>query len=127
MLLSEFITSDNNTVSQFIIIRPIKCNATISAPHMHAEATKNLLPFLKPGSRVLDVGSGSGYTAAIFNHLVHSQSSSSAPGLVVGIDHMADLVSWSVENLRKDGLGTAIDNGEIQMVTGDGRKGWASS
>ncbi|KAL5530989.1 hypothetical protein ACEPAG_3865 [Sanghuangporus baumii] len=104
----------------------IKCNATISAPHMHAEATMNLLPFLKPGARVLDVGSGSGYTAAIFYHLVQSDdpTGNGRSGKVVGIDHMPDLVSWSIENLRKDGLGRAVDKGEIEMVAGDGRKGW---
>ena len=36
----------------------------------HAHAVENLLPFLKPGSRVLDVGSGSGYLVALFHHLV---------------------------------------------------------
>jgi protein-L-isoaspartate(D-aspartate) O-methyltransferase len=35
---------------------------TISAPHMHARCLELLAPFLdKPKSRVLDVGSGSGY------------------------------------------------------------------
>lgn len=89
----------------------------------------NLLPFLKAGARVLDVGSGSGYTAAIFYHLVRADSplGSGPPGKVVGVDHMPDLVSWSVENLRKDGLGPAIDNGEIEMIAADGRKGWLPS
>lgn len=41
--------------------RSIGYSATISAPHMHAHATENLLDYLKPGSKVLDVGSGSGY------------------------------------------------------------------
>ncbi|EJD00174.1 protein-L-isoaspartate O-methyltransferase [Fomitiporia mediterranea MF3/22] len=109
--------------------QPIKCNATISAPHMHAEATTNLLPFLKPGSRVLDVGSGSGYTAAIFHQLVRSDSLEGAgpSGKVVGIDHMTELVAWSIENLRKDGLGSALESGEVEMVVGDGRKGWPAA
>lgn len=92
----------------------------------HAEAIKNLLPFLKPGSRVLDVGSGSGYTVALFHHLVGVEGNG-ARGLVVGIDHMEDLVSWSIENLRKDGLGAALDNREIELVVGDGRNGSPTS
>jgi len=109
----------------------IQYGATISAPHMHASAAENLLPFLNPGARVLDVGSGSGYTAAIFHHLVSSASGSdpdanaseNVPGKVVGIDHISELVSWSKENLAKDGLGAALESGEIEMIEGDGRKG----
>ncbi|GBE88709.1 Probable protein-L-isoaspartate O-methyltransferase [Sparassis crispa] len=96
--------------------------ATISAPHMHAHAAENLLPLLHPGARVLDVGSGSGYLCAVFHHLI----SDGAPGKVVGIDHIPELVDWSVENLRKDGLGEAVDDGRIVMVAGDGRQGYPS-
>ena len=39
--------------------------ATVSAPHMHAHAAEALLPYLKRGNKVLDVGSGSGYTMSI--------------------------------------------------------------
>ncbi|TDL22731.1 protein-L-isoaspartate O-methyltransferase [Rickenella mellea] len=108
----------------------IKYGATISAPHMHAHATENLLPFLNPGAKVLDVGSGSGYTCAIFYHLVvggeGSADGEASGGKVVGIDHIPQLVDWSVENLRKDGLSDALDSGDIKMVAGDGRQGWAS-
>jgi hypothetical protein len=49
-------------------------------------------------------------------------------GKVVGIDHIPELVDWSVENLRKDGLGEALEKGQIEMVAGDGRQGtWRSS
>jgi protein-L-isoaspartate(D-aspartate) O-methyltransferase len=83
----------------------------------------------------LDVGSGSGYTAAVFHHLIKTmsvaredtgyESPSAVPsGGVVGIDHIPALVEWSVENLKKDGLGDAMDKGEIVMIAGDGRKGW---
>ncbi|KAF9479317.1 protein-L-isoaspartate O-methyltransferase [Pholiota conissans] len=96
-------------------------NATISAPHMHAYAVEHLLPYLRPGARVLDVGSGSGYLVAVLHHLV------SPGGVVVGIDHIKGLVDDSVINLRKDGMGQAIDDGEIVMVTGDGRAGWSEN
>ena len=41
--------------------QPIGSNATISAPHIHAYALELLKNHLKPGNKVLDVGSGSGY------------------------------------------------------------------
>ncbi|OBZ67959.1 putative protein-L-isoaspartate O-methyltransferase [Grifola frondosa] len=81
--------------------------------------------FLKPGARVLDVGSGSGYLCAIFYHLVAGDPKVTGAGKVVGIEHIPQLVEWSVGNLRKDGLGTAVDEGRIEMVAGDGRQGYA--
>ncbi|KAF9051878.1 protein-L-isoaspartate O-methyltransferase [Panaeolus papilionaceus] len=95
-------------------------SATISAPHMHAYATEHLLPYLKPGAKVLDVGSGSGYLAAVLHRLV------SPGGKVVGIEHIPELVTWSEENLKKDGLGDALASGEIEMIAGDGREGYAA-
>ena len=89
---------------------------------MHAHASEYLLNYLQPGSKVLDVGSGSGYLTAIFHHLV-SPGNGQPAGKVVGIDHIAELVDWSVENLKNDGLGSALERGHIEMVTGDGRKG----
>ncbi len=46
---------------------------------------------------------------------------------VVGIEHVSELVEWSVGNLRKDGLGSALDKGQIKMIAGDGRKGMYST
>ncbi|KII87681.1 hypothetical protein PLICRDRAFT_125028 [Plicaturopsis crispa FD-325 SS-3] len=95
--------------------------ATISAPHMHAHAAEHLQPFLRPGAKVLDVGSGSGYLTAVLHHLVGPH------GKVVGIDHIPALVDWSVQNLQKDGLGGALAAGQIEMIVGDGRQGYASA
>ncbi|KAG2105790.1 protein-L-isoaspartate O-methyltransferase [Suillus discolor] len=93
--------------------------ATISAPHMHAHAIEHLLDYLGPGKRVLDVGSGSGYLSAVLHHLVPG-------GIVVAIDHIPELVDWSKSNLRQDGLGPALNRGDIVAVTGDGRQGYSS-
>lgn len=73
---------------------------------------------------MLDVGSGSGYLCAVLHHLVHDpEDPRSAQSKVVGIDHIPELVEWSVGNLRGDGLGEAVEQGGIKMVAGDGRKG----
>ncbi|KAG8942697.1 hypothetical protein FRC03_002923 [Tulasnella sp. 419] len=106
----------------------IRYGATISAPHMHAHAAENLLPLLKPGARVLDVGSGSGYTCAVFHHLVTPDPNNMATaGKVIGIDHIQELVDWSIGNLKKDGITVTpepkVDDG-VHMVCGDGRQGY---
>lgn len=90
--------------------------------YQHAHALENLLAFLQPGSRVLDVGSGSGYLAAVLHYLV-TDTDTGVTGTVVGIDHIPELVEWSVDNLRRDNLGAEVDSELIKMVVGDGRAG----
>jgi hypothetical protein len=61
---------------------------------------------------------------AVFHHLV---TEGGAQGKVVGIEHIPELVEFSVDNLKKDGLGLALDDGRLVIVIGDGRKGWVST
>lgn len=44
-------------------------------------------------------------------------------GKVVGIDHIPELVDWSVNNMKRDELGAALDKKQVEMITGDGRQG----
>ncbi|KAF8424117.1 protein-L-isoaspartate O-methyltransferase [Tirmania nivea] len=95
-------------------------DATISAaPHIHANALETLKEYIKPGSNVLDIGSGSGYLCAVIAHLV-------APnGKVTGIDHIPQITSLSIANLRKSPVMSGmLDSGLISIVTGDGRQGY---
>lgn len=92
---------------------------TISAPHMHAHALELLKEQLAPGKKALDVGSGSGYLTACFALMVGPS------GRVVGIDHVQQLVDFSEENIRKN-HDSLIDSGNIKLVVGDGREGYAA-
>lgn len=105
--------------------QPIGFGATISAPHMHAHAAENLLPFLHPAASVLDVGSGSGYTLAIFHHLISPSDDpqGKGKGKVIGVDHIQGLVDQATANLKADGLGASLAEGKIVNLCGDGRKG----
>ncbi|POY71898.1 putative Protein-L-isoaspartate(D-aspartate) O-methyltransferase [Rhodotorula taiwanensis] len=107
--------------------------ATISAPHMHAHATENLEPCLKPGANVLDVGSGSGYLCGLFHSLVQPG------GTVLGIDHLPELVDMARRNLARDPSASAAlcpdqtspvhgkhykgDERTMQVIQADGREG----
>ncbi|KXT15531.1 hypothetical protein AC579_3405 [Pseudocercospora musae] len=102
--------------------------ATISAPHMHANACESLLPYLRPGSQVLDIGSGSGYLTHVLAELVKAHpntSSSEKAGTVIGVEHIQPLVDLATKNTRKSREGAELmDNGGIRYVKADGRKGW---
>jgi len=93
--------------------------ATISAPHMHANAAEALLPYLKPGARVLDVGSGSGYLTCVLAALVMPG------GMVVGVEHIEALRGLGEGNSRKGReSGGWVESGKVRFVLGDGRMGW---
>jgi len=97
--------------------QPIGSNVTISAPHMHAHALETLVMHLKPGSRALDVGSGSGYLTTCMAIMVGEA------GRVVGIDHIKDLVDLSVSNTARN-HDQLMSSDRLQYVVGDGRKGY---
>lgn len=42
---------------------------------------------------------------------------------MVGIEHINELVDWSIENLKKDGLEEALSTKQIEVFAGDGRQG----
>ncbi|KFM69612.1 Protein-L-isoaspartate(D-aspartate) O-methyltransferase, partial [Stegodyphus mimosarum] len=90
---------------------------TISAPHMHAYALELLKDNLYEGAKALDVGSGSGYLTACMALMVGET------GKAIGIDHIENLVSMSIENVKKDQPGL-IESGRIKLVVGDGRQGY---
>lgn len=86
---------------------------------MHANACESLLDHLKPGAKVLDVGSGSGYLTHVFAELVKPH------GVVVGVEHIQPLVDMGMENTRKSAEGRELmEQGGVVYVLGDGRKGW---
>lgn len=89
---------------------------------MHASACESLLPFLYPGSRVLDIGSGSGYLTHVLAKLIGNEGE----GKVVGVDHIQGLVDLATTNMQKSADGQEmLKNGKVRFVKADGRKGWA--
>jgi protein-L-isoaspartate(D-aspartate) O-methyltransferase len=85
---------------------PIGSGQTISAPHMVAIMTELLNP--EKTDRVLEVGAGSGYQAAILSKLVSK---------VYTVELEAELVSLARKNLKKLGIRN------VQVMKGDGSLG----
>ena len=84
--------------------------STISQPTMVAIMLE--LAQLAPGERVLEIGSGTGYNAALLGTLV------GPTGTVVGVDIEEDLVRRARTVL--DGLGLT----QVAVHAADGREGW---
>ncbi len=90
---------------------PIGEGQTISQPFTVAYMMQ--LAGVSPGQRVLEVGTGSGYMAALLAHAVAS------PRAVVTIETNAVLYRYAVERLGAVGLEG------VTVIHGDGRGGWA--
>jgi protein-L-isoaspartate(D-aspartate) O-methyltransferase len=88
---------------------PIGESQTISAPHMVAIMCDVL--DIHEGMKVLDVGTGSGYHAAVMADLVGPE------GHVYSIERIPELVVYAKRNLREAG----IEN--VTVVEGDGSCG----
>jgi protein-L-isoaspartate(D-aspartate) O-methyltransferase len=91
-----------------------RTRSTISAPHMVALMLE--WAELSPGLRVLELGSGSGYLAALAGELVRPG------GRVVGVELVESLVEESRGVLSHLGYGESVD---IQQ--GDARAGWPAN
>ncbi|HEX8839166.1 MAG TPA: protein-L-isoaspartate(D-aspartate) O-methyltransferase [Sphingomicrobium sp.] len=87
---------------------PIEAEQTISQPYIVALMIQAAA--IKAGDKVLEVGSGSGYAAAVISRIA---------GHVIGIERQPELVEVARGRLARLGF----DN--VEIVAGDGTKGWA--
>jgi protein-L-isoaspartate(D-aspartate) O-methyltransferase len=78
---------------------PIGFEQTNSQPAVVDLMLKLLDP--QPGDRILDIGSGSGWTTALLAHIV------GPTGQVIGLELVPELVKFGNQNLRKYGFKNA--------------------
>lgn len=88
---------------------PIGSGQTISAPHMVAEMVDRLA--VAPGDRVLEIGTGCGYHAAVTAEVV-------GPENVFSVEYHDDLAEAARERLDERGYGG------VSVRAGDGWAGW---
>lgn len=90
---------------------PVGQGQTISAPSVVAFMLEHL--DVQPGMKVLEVGTGSGYNAAILSQLVGSV------GRVISIEVIPELSELARKNLEKMGMPA-----NAELVVGDGSCGY---
>ena len=88
---------------------PLIKNQTISQPYTVAYMLQELE--LKKGLKVLEIGAGSGYNAALIAEIVK-------PGKLYTIEIVKELVKLSRDNLKK----AKVNN--VRIIEGDGSKGY---
>ncbi|HEX5259052.1 MAG TPA: protein-L-isoaspartate(D-aspartate) O-methyltransferase [Sphingomicrobium sp.] len=86
---------------------PIEAGQTISQPYIVALMIE--AAGIKAGDKVLEIGSGSGYAAAVIGRVAAK---------VVGIERQHELVEVARERLKRLGY----EN--VEIVEGDGTRGW---
>jgi protein-L-isoaspartate(D-aspartate) O-methyltransferase len=103
----EFVSADQAHLAYGDHPLPIEAGQTISQPYIVAlmiEAAR-----IGPGDRVLEVGAGSGYAAAVISRIARK---------VIAIERQRELVEVARDRLRRLGYD------DVEIVEGDGTKGW---
>jgi protein-L-isoaspartate(D-aspartate) O-methyltransferase len=103
-----FVTPDQQRSAYEDTPLPIPLGQTISAPSMIAIMLEEA--DLRPGLKVLDVGTGSGYNAALLAAIVGADH-------IVSIERHADLLEFARANLAAAGYA-------VRLVAGDGSLGY---
>jgi protein-L-isoaspartate(D-aspartate) O-methyltransferase len=92
---------------------PIGFNQTISQPLTVAFMLELLQP--QPGEKVLDIGSGSGWTTALLAEIVGPK------GKVIALELIPELMEWGRQNVAKYGF---IEKRIAQFICADGSRGY---
>jgi protein-L-isoaspartate(D-aspartate) O-methyltransferase len=103
----HFVTSTYADMAYADQALPIACGQTISQPYVVAYMTERLA--VKPQHRVLEVGTGSGYQAAILSRIARE---------VVSIERYRTLAEAAHTRLATLGYGN------VEVVVGDGFSGY---
>lgn len=110
---SDFMTNDMKEMAGLNQPLSIGYGQTISQPLVVAFMLELLQP--KKGEKILDIGSGSGWTTALLSEIVGKT------GKVVAIEAILDLKEFGEANADKYNF---VKNGIAQFIYGDGRAGF---
>lgn len=97
---------------------PIGYGQTISQPLVVAFMLEKLNP--QPGEKILDVGSGSGWTSALLAEIV-SEGGKNKKGKVIALEIVPELVEFGKENVKKYNF---VEKKIVEFICADGSKGY---
>ncbi|HLC86535.1 MAG TPA: protein-L-isoaspartate(D-aspartate) O-methyltransferase [Candidatus Nanoarchaeia archaeon] len=106
----NFVPEELKSQAYYDIPLPLKEGATISQP----TTVLLMLQYLEinKGNKILEIGSGSGYNAALISKLVGQK------GKIVSVEIDEGLVDFAKNNLKKENIRN------VKVVLGDGSKGY---
>ena len=107
----EFLPEANRSYAYADQPLPIGKGQTISAPHMVAMICERLE--LEEGMKVLEIGTGFGYNAAVISEAMNKK------GHVYSIERIDYLAKLAEENLKRTGY-----NENVTVIIGDGTLGY---
>jgi len=107
----DFMPQDIRTLSEINEAMPIGQGQTISQPLTVAFMLEELQP--KKGDKILDVGSGSGWTTALLSHIVGPE------GKVIGLEIIKELKEFGEKNAAE-----FVKKGIAEFILGDGSLGY---
>jgi len=121
---ADFVTREYKSDAYGDFPLPIGEGQTISQPYTVAFMLRELAP--KPGQRILDVGTGSGWQAALLGYIVSrtqdgERQTGGKGGRVIGIERIPALAEFARKNVEKYKM---ISLGIVDVIIGDGTMGY---
>ena len=110
---ADFMPKDMKNLAELNEALPIGHNQTISQPLVVAFMIEQLQP--QAGEKILDIGSGSGWTTALLAHIVGKK------GKVIAIELVPELKEFGEKNVAKYNF---IKKGIVEFFCVDGSKGY---
>jgi len=110
---ADFVPEDLRTEAYGNYPLPIDFGQTISQPLTVAFMLELLQP--KPGEKILDIGSGSGWQTALLASIVGKK------GKVIAVEIISELSDMTRNNVSKYGF---VENGTVRVISADGSKGF---
>jgi protein-L-isoaspartate(D-aspartate) O-methyltransferase len=116
----DFLPGEMKDLAELNEALPIGYGQTISQPLVVAFMIELLDP--QAGDKILDIGSGSGWTSALLAHIVSGgELKSKIRGKVIAIDVIPELVEFGEKNVSKYNF---VERGIVEFVCADGSKGY---
>lgn len=131
----DFMPEDVKDLAEINEALPIGYGQTISQPLVVAFMLEQLGP--QKGDKILDIGSGSGWTTALLAHIVSQEGNSKSQirnpkqipnpkiqdlkGKVIAIEIVSELMEFGKQNVAKYNF---VEKGIVEFICADGSKGY---